>query len=766
MLRKDRLFSVTGLFALSIFTSAFLLFMVQPLFSKIVLPSLGGASAVWITLMFVYQGLLLLGYGYAHALSHWVPQRLQIPLHLLLLIASFLMLPLAAHADLTLPETAHPILWLIKTALLGVGLPFFVLSATSPLIQHWFAHTPHGKNKNPYVLYAVSNFGSLLALLGYPLLLERFLPLSQQSDSWLGVYMVYALLLFVCGLTTHTLWRKTRVSEETKLTADPIKDKNLVPQVSKGRMFHWLLLALVPSSMLLGVTGYITTQITSLPLLWVVPLALYLCTFIFAFAEKQVLPPKLVRTLAGIGLVGVIAIVAMRQNYTDTAMLWHLGTFFFIALALHQILAEKKPAAKHLTGFYFIMSLGGVLGGAVNAIAAPLLFNNVYEYPLILAIAGILLWPYQRQYVTELYESKRLARGFGLFFDIAVPLTLFLLVTLPGHNLRVGKFSLDFRDEQSLHLAIIATVLLALVSFQKPFRLAVGAALILAGGLFINTLSDSHTLTTRSFYSTYSVVFDSDKLAYKLLTLGTSATQGAQSIDPEHALRTTYFYNLDGADTKLPEDIYASDWASIGLGVGTIACLSPLPNKTTFIEIDPMVYELAHDSGYFTYLQDCPGQNPVIIGDGRAKLENFAENSLGLIALDAFSGSSIPTHILTREAFEMYLTKLKPNGVIMVNISNRHINLLPLLTRQAKELGLVGMHRTPRPPKFSHWMMLSREKASIAGLAEAGWEPLPEADMSLQPWTDSFATILPLLDSKWRDFVKADKARKKAEAEQ
>lgn len=756
MLSKNNLFSMTSLFALSIFTSAFLLFMVQPLFSKIVLPSLGGASAVWITLMFVYQGLLLLGYGYAHALSHWVPQRLQVPLHLILVIASFLMLPLAAHADLALPADAQPILWLIKTALLGVGLPFFVLSATSPLIQHWFAHTPHGKNKNPYVLYAISNFGSLLALLGYPLLLERFLPLNLQSDSWLGVYMVYAFLLFVCGLVTHTLWQRARTAEATKVTPDPIKSENLIPKVAFKRVIHWLFLALVPSSMLLGVTGYITTQITSLPLLWVVPLALYLCTFIFAFAEKQVLSPTLVRALAGIGLVGIIVLDLLNKNYTHTALLWHLGTFFFIALALHQILAAKKPAAKHLTGFYFIMSLGGVLGGAVNAIAAPLLFNNIYEYPLILAVAGLLLWPYQRVYVTELYESKTLAKSLGWFFDITVPLALFLLATLPGLNMTIGQYNLNLRDEQSMQAAVIAAFIIAAVSFQKPFRLAMGAALILAGGLFMNTLNDDHIFTKRSFYSTYSVVFNSNKLAYQLLTLGSSATQGAQSIDPENALNTNYFYNLEGADTKLPADIYASDWASIGLGVGTIACLSPLPNKTTFIEIDPMVYEIAHDSGYFTYLRDCPGQNPVIIGDGRAELDKFEGNTLGLIALDAFSGSSIPAHTLTREAFEMYLSKLMPNGVIMVNISNQHINLLPLLTRQAKELGLHGMHRPPKPPKYSHWMMLSRDKNSVARLAESGWRPLPEANMNLRPWTDSFATILPLLDTEWQEYISAE----------
>lgn len=738
-----------SLFAFTIFTSAFLLFMVQPLFSKIVLPSLGGATAVWITLMFVYQGLLLLGYGYAHGLSHWLPRRLQVPLHLLLLGLSFLTLPLAAHISLTLPDGANPILWLIQAALLGVGLPFFVLSATSPLIQHWFAHTPHGKDKNPYVLYAVSNFGSLLALLGYPLILERFLPLNLQSNTWLFMYIGFGFLIAACGLLTHTFWRKSARSTHA---ADPLQNAHLLPKAKPARMGHWLLLALVPSSMLLGVTSYITTQITSLPLLWVVPLALYLTTFIFAFAEKQILPPPIVRMAANIGLAGVVLIAVFNYTYHGAALLWHLYTFFFVALALHQILADKKPAAAQLTGFYFIMSLGGVLGGALNAIAAPLLFNNVYEYPLILGLAGVLLWRHQKRYFDEIYASKTLARGLEVALDILTPILLFLLVTLPSRSINLFGYVLDLTHENARALGAVFAVLLVIASLQKPFRLAVGAGLVLAGGMVMHTLADGHTLTKRSFYSTYSVVFDNEALAYKLLTLGSAATQGSQSIDPEHALSTLYFYNLDGAESLLPEAIYKSDWASVGLGVGTLACLSPWPNKTTFIEIDPLVADIAHDSGYFTYLKDCQGENPVIIGDGRAKIATeFAENSLGLIALDAFSGSSIPTHILTREAFEMYLTKLKPDGVIMVNISNLHINLLPLMARQAKDLGLYGLHRPPVPPKYSYWVLLSKDPKTLENLkAHQGWHELPAPPKNLKPWTDSFATILPLLDSGWK----------------
>ena len=738
--------TLTYLYGATILLSASLLFMVQPLFAKILLPSLGGASAVWVTLMFVYQGLLLLGYGYAHGLSHWLPQRWQIPLHLVLVALSFYWLPIASRAVLDAPATAMPIDWLITTALVGIGAPFFMLSATSPLLQHWFAHLPHKRSSNPYFLYAVSNIGSLGALLAYPFLFERFLPLGWQQGSWFWAYVVFAFLLLACGVLARDNWQQKTVGKQTDPLGSETISKALAP-VKLTTTLHWLVLSVVPSSLLLGVTTYITTQITSLPLLWVVPLALYLLTFVIAFSERPIIRPGQSVVLAAIGFGGILLLAAGGYAFSGFSLIWHLLSFFFIALALHHTLASKKPAAAKLTGFYFVMSLGGVLGGSINAVVAPLVFSSVYEYPLMLLAAALLLAPYQKRMFAEVYQSKRLAKTLAWGMDILLPLALFALLWLPGKKVVAFGYSVLFPDFVSTPMALTLTFLVVFSGLKRPFRLGFAAAMVLGGMVALHNYSADHILTKRSFYGTYSIFFNEEWLAYDLISEGTSARQGSQSIDPEKALRTDFFYNFGGLREHLPEELFKTPWASAGLGVGTVACLSPYPNKVTFVEIDPLVVALAKDSGYFTYLKNCPGENPVIVGDGRRIIaEKFAENSLGMIFLDTFSGASIPTHMLTKEAFATYLDKLTPDGVLAINVTNLHFDLIPLVARQAEDLGLTGLHIAPTERHKSTWVVLARKQAHLGTLeTDPDWHPLPSAPKNLRGWSDSFATLLPLL---------------------
>ena len=739
--------TLTVLYGVTIFLSAGLLFMVQPLFAKILLPHLGGASAVWVTLMFVYQGLLLLGYGYAHALSHWLPRRIQIPLHLLLAGGSFYWLPLASRVVLDAPESAMPLGWLIAVALAGIGAPFFILSATSPLLQHWFAHLPHPRRENPYFLYAVSNIGSLGALLAYPFGLERFLTLAWQQQSWLLGYVAFTIALAASGFVAIKLWQK---NPTVPMQADPLGAEDLTPateNIPKTRVLHWLVLALVPSSLLLGVTSYITTQITSLPLLWVVPLALYLLTFVIAFSEKPVISRRLSVLLAAAGFAGILMLAAGSFTFTTFALVWHLVAFFFVTLALHHILAAKKPPAHGLTGFYFIMSLGGVLGGGFNAVVAPLVFDNVYEYPLMLIAAALLLAPCQRRMFREVYQSKALAKGLAGALDVLLPVLIFGLLWLPGKVIKAFGYSVQFANPIGEALTVLLLTAMVALSLRRPFRLGFAAALVLLGTVTLHSFNPDHVLTKRSFYGTYSIFFSEPRLAYDLRSEGSSARQGSQSIQPEKELQTDFFYNFSALRTHLPENIYSQPWASAGLGVGTIACLSPRENKTTFIEIDPLVVELAKDSGYFTYLKKCPGENPVLVGDGRRVLtDKFGENSLGMIFLDTFSGAAIPTHMLTKEAFRMYLDKLLPQGLLAINITNNHFDLLPLVARQAAELGLTALHNPASSRHRSTWVILAREKQHLGRLPQhPDWPPLPAVPQNLRPWTDSFATLLPLL---------------------
>ena len=738
--------TLTYLYGATILLSASLLFMVQPLFAKMLLPALGGASAVWVTLMFVYQGLLLLGYGYAHGLSHWLPQRWQIPLHLVLVALSFYWLPIASRAVLEAPATAMPLDWLILTALAGIGAPFFMLSATSPLLQHWFAHLPHKRSANPYFLYAVSNIGSLGALLAYPFLFERFLALGWQQGSWFWAYVVFTLLLLACGVLARDNWQQKAVSKQT----DPLRSETIREAWAPVKLtttLHWLTLSLVPSSLLLGVTTYITTQITSLPLLWVVPLALYLLTFVIAFSEKPLISPRQSVVSAAVGFAGILLLTAADYGFTSLSLMWHLLSFFFVAQALHHILAGKKPAAEKLTGFYFVMSLGGVLGGSVNAVVAPLVFSSVYEYPLMLLAAALLLAPHQKRLFQEVYQSRRLAKGLAWGLDALLPLALFALLWLPGKKIVLAGYAVTFAPFISLPLTMFLTLLVVFLSLQRPFRLGFAAALVLGGMVALHNYSADHIMTKRSFYGTYSILFNEERLAYDLISQGTSARQGSQSIDPEEALRTDFFYNFAGLREHLPEELFKKPWASAGLGVGTVACLSPYENKVTFIEIDPLVVALAQDSGYFTYLKNCPGENPVMVGDGRRMItEKFAKNSLGMIFLDTFSGASIPTHMLTKEAFRTYLEKLTPDGILAINVTNLHFDLVPLVARQAADLGLVGLYVTPTERHKSTWVVLARKAAHLGTLeADPDWRPLPPAPENLRGWTDSFATLLPLL---------------------
>ena len=738
--------NLTLLFGLTIFMSAGLLFMVQPLFAKILLPHLGGSSSVWVTLMFVYQGLLLLGYGYAHGLSHWLPQKIQIPLHLTLAAVSFYWLPIASKVVLEAPATAMPLGWLIGVALLGIGAPFFILSATSPLLQHWFAHLPHPRRENPYFLYAVSNIGSLGALLAYPFLLERYLLLDWQQTGWLAGYAFFALLLVTTGFVAIKFWHP---QPTTPKEADPLAS-DVAPSLAstpKGRILHWLFLAMVPSSLLLGVTSYITTQITSLPLLWVVPLALYLLTFVVAFSNKPLISKEHSVLLAAFGFGGILLLAATHATFSTVAIFWHLLSFFFITLALHHVLAAKKPAAKKLTSFYFMMSLGGVLGGGYNALVAPLLFESVYEYPLMLLLSAFLLMPYQKRIFNRLYESQTLAKRVALGLDVLLPFVIFALLWLPGKTLKILDYTISFPTFFNTSITLFIVLVILFCSIQRPFRLGFAAALLLLGTVTLHTFNPDHILTKRSFYGTYSIFFNEKNLSYDLISEGSSARQGSQSIEPVKALQTEFFYNFSGLREQLPASLLRKPWASAGLGVGTIACLSPHENKVTFIEIDPLVVHLARESGYFTYLKECPGENTVIVGDGRRMLtDKFDENSLGMVFLDTFSGSAIPTHMLTLEAFDVYLKKLIAEGLIVINITNMHFDLLPLVARQAQALGLTGLYSKYTKRHNSQWVLLARQPEHWGQLhQDPDWHPLPEPPQNLHPWTDSFASLLPLL---------------------
>lgn len=662
--------SVLALFALSIAAGAALLFVVEPLFARLALPVLGGAPAVWNTALVFYQATLLAGYLYAHLLRR-LPRAAQLVVHLPLLAAAFLVLPIAMPAGWAPPADADPVGWLLVVLAVSVGLPFFAVSTTSPLLQEWFARTRHQRSRDPYFLYAASNVGSFLGLVAYPFLLEPYLRLVDQARLWEVAYALLAVLVVACGVVA---WRSASAARECAADTE---------RLGWRRRARWVALAAVPSSLLLGVTTYLTTDIASVPLLWVVPLALYLLTFVHAFGG-QVLVAQ--RTLARALPVAVVLMTAfLTANALETGLGpsgvlagAHLLTFAIVALLLHGALAEDRPGSARLTEFYLWVSLGGVAGGAFNALVAPLIFPTVVEYPLAL-LAACLVAPGLRPIVR-----------------------------------------------------VVAST--AVVLF---------AAYGLVGG------SARTLVLERSFFGVHHVVADEqDGLR---VYLNGSTLHGSQHTDPARRLETTSYYTSAGPLGDVMRASRGEPVAVVGLGAGTMACLGESGQRVDFYELDPLVAHIARRD--FTYLADCPPATRVILGDGRLSLAASSDR-YGLVVLDAFTSDAIPVHLLTREALALYLSRLEPHGLMAFHVSNRHLDLEPVLGDLAVADGLVALTRedldvpqarVEEGASGSTVVVIARTREDLALLASApGWRDT-RTDPSAGVWTDDYSSVFAIL---------------------
>jgi SAM-dependent methyltransferase len=734
------------LYALTLFLSATLLFLVQPMFAKMVLPLLGGAPAVWNTCMVFYQAALLAGYVYAHLSIRLLGARRQAALHLLLVLLPGLVLPITVAAEWTPPPEANPIPWLLALLAFSVGLPFWVVSASGPMLQAWFANTGHRSAHDPYFLYAASNAGSMLALLGYPVLVEPRLSLAQQSQVWTWGYVLLAVLLL---LSAVAMWRSP--SPPAEVANEP---GNETPAPSWQRRGRWLLLALVPSSLLLGVTTHIATDIASVPLLWVIPLALYLLTFILVFARRQLLPHAWMLRVQPFLVLPLAAWFCLNRAETSWLMVpLHLLTFFVVAMVCHGELAATRPGTRHLTEFYLWLSLGGVLGGTLNAIVAPLVFSTVIEYPLVLA-ASILLRP-------KLGEPQSAVRA--RLWDFALP--VFLAVALIGvirvANLLGHQLSLWVGGPL---LAVGATVCLAFIN--RPLRMALGtAALMLTSAALVNQSGTSGTLIPRSREATHVersffgvIRVRQDQAGQTNTMIHGSTRHGIQSWRPELRREPLSYYHRGGplgqVLTSLINAGRLRQVAVIGLGTGTIAAYGQPGMEITYYEIDPAVLRLAQDPKWFTYLADSRAKIHVVLGDARQMFATAPPQGYDLIVVDAFSSDSIPMHLLTREALHLYLEKLADGGLIAFHVSNRYLRLEPIVARLAEEAGLecvaqrdkVSTEDSALGKESSHWAILARHRNGLAKqAADPRWHR-PNVGPHTPRWTDDFSNILGVLN--------------------
>ena len=730
--------AVLLLFLLTLFLSAFLLFCVQPMIAKMVLPLLGGSPAVWSTCMVFFQAALLAGYAYAHATTTWMGVRRQTIVQTGLLLVPLFVLPFAIPPDAarSLSPEANPTGWLFGLLLGMVALPFFVVATSAPLLQRWFTQTGHPAGSDPYFLYGASNLGSMLALLAYPLVVEPNLRLAQQSMAWTVGYGVYVVLALGC---VTVVWRGQQGALTNPDSSAPTRE---IHRLRLGQVSRWVVLAFIPTSLMLGVTMYLTTDIAAIPLLWVIPLALYLLTFILTFARRPILPHSwIVRALpmAAVMLALILSISSVAQ---PIFLLLHLVVFFLAAMVCHGELVQCRPGQEHLTAFYLAMSCGGVLGGLFNALIAPLVFDRIAEYPLALVLACLAL-PKARIDANE-HRSRAL--------DGALPLCLGVLtwVLVTGLQRRSGSTQDDLPAKFAFGLAVL--ICYAFKDRPVRFGLALGAVLMVAGTY---TSSYGRVLYQhRNYFGVLRVTYDASGNLNRLIHGHT--LHGQQSLDPDRRLEPLTYYHRTGPIGQVFEVLHTrdpgADVALVGLGAGSLAAYAEPGQRLTYYEIDPIVAKIARDTRFFTFLEDSRAASvAVVLGDARLRLGDAPGHAYGLIVLDAFSSDAIPTHLLTREALRLYRDKLKEGGILAFHISNKCIDLIPILGALARDAGLQCLVRRDLDLPASElnigkepstWAVMAASQADLGLLShDSRWLP-PRVPPAEAVWTDDFSSII------------------------
>ncbi|WP_394824153.1 spermidine synthase [Pendulispora albinea] len=739
------------MFAIALFMSATLLFCVQPMIGKMLLPLLGGAPAVWVTCMVFFQAALLVGYGYSHLLTHHVKVRGQVLVHSLVLLLPLLFLPLAFSGDetATWDPAATPVWRLMALLAVRVGLPFVVVSTSAPLLQRWFSTIGHPSGKDPYFLYAASNAGSMLALAAYPAVMEPTMRLAEQSSFWRWAYIGFIVLVMACGAVV--LKRAPEVAA-AEAKAGPAAHEGAAEgdeaepdrAIGLGDRLRWIGLSFVPSSMLLGVTTYVTTDIAATPLFWVLPLALYLLTFILVFAKRP--PISHERSVAVLPFLTTITVLIYIGEFARPAWLFitpHLLLLFFASMVGHGALAKDRPPAKHLTEFFFWISVGGVLGGIFNGIVAPLVFDRVIEYPLAIALACLC----RAESLRAPPEERRR--------DLLVPLALGAITA--GLVLALRAWGMP-SIKNDISFAIFALAVFVNHTTKKhPLRFALGVGAVLAASYFNYGAIGRTVYVARNFFGVVKVTHDeTDKFVQ---IVHGSTLHGLQFLDPAKRNVATAYYHATGPLGQVIEMYRAHPAASsnavIGLGAGAISTYARPGETWTYYEIDPIVEIVARDPRYFTFVHDSfpdPSALRIELGDARLKIRNAPDHGYGLLILDAFSSDSVPVHLVTREAMALYLAKLAPGGILAFHVTNRHLDLRPVFASVAHDAGLVLYGRSDlqvsddltvsNGKTGSRWLVAARDAETLRAIAsDPQWERL-EADPARRPWTDDFSNIL------------------------
>ena len=734
--------SLVTVFTLSIFLSAALLFSVQPMFSKLALPLLGGAPNVWNTAMVFFQAMLLGGYLYAHFLSKFFAMRIQVLVHALVSSVGLLFIPLTIASGWEPPVGGAQSFWLIGLFAVSVGVPFFAISANSPLLQRWFSRTDDKDADDPYFLYAASNAGSLLSLCLYPIYFEPMMRLRDQTQLWgYGYILMVAAILIAGGFAYSRLKDTAPEAAEQALAVAP---------VTWSTRSYWMFLAFIPSSLMLAVTTYMTTDVTSAPFLWIIPLALFLLTFIIVFAKKPIVTfSQLSKLFPWVVLAALLSAVGFKSGAV-LPILISLVSYFIITLLCHSRLAETRPETEHLTEFYIWMSVGGVLGGIFSALVAPQIFTGTYEYFLLLFLASFVVF--------EPGETRK---------DKFIQVGIFLVIAIVCY----GLLTLLQNNGVSIRMSVIVAITIFFVAMRfvrkerkylySEMVLTFMIVLLLPSGLRGMVMKD------RSFFGVIEVAsFELEHGKVHMFSHGTTL-HNLQMMKPGLREVPLSYYSEGGTFDQALDAARSSygdlNVSIVGLGAGAMACHEESGDDWTYFEIDPAIVDMALNPEYFTYMQDCSFESDVRIGDARLKIKDLPVNSQDIIMIDAFSSNVIPAHLVTKEALELYRSRLKENGLIFFHTSNRLLDVTSVVVHLANSENLEARYISYTKPKDAKYKeYINSSDAVVVGTKVAieaanlgtDWTKFsPSPDVG--EWTDDYSHIWGTLIARHRGNGKA-----------
>ena len=725
-------------YVVTMLLSASLLFLIEPMFARMALPLLGGTPAVWAIALCFFQAALLGGYVYAHILNKYVGPWTASVTHLVLMAGGWFFLPV--HIETSAVPTNGTVagLWLVAVMAKSIGYPFFFLSATAPLLQSWFARTIHPNADNPYFLYSASNIGSIGALILYPFLVEPNMGLALQAKLW---STGYGLLMIGIAISSLFMLRHLR---------SPFTNWINVAQqpISVRRKLWWIFMAFVPSALLVAWTNHITTDIASAPFLWLPPLVLYLLSFVAVFRDKPLIPLPVARIAQLLTLPVCFAVQFSLPLFLTTLVIMSGAVFFFTTTIIcHRQLYETRPQAAQLTEFYMLMSVGGVLGGLFVSLLAPVAFSSVTEYPLLM-VAALLSW-------SPLFSTEKLA---ALSRLAVVPLAVFG-VAIVARPLMGGQVSLtDFLDIKNVSIAGFA----ALTAYFVLVRSLGAGTVCLLLALYIGIVPiPTERLLLRNYFGEIKIIDGGAEEPYRVLQHGTTM-HGAERLSElasdytglPHALT---YYSPEGGMAKallstqqrLAAEGRTGTYGIVGLGTGSLACYAKPGEDWAYYEIDPNVTKVARDPNQFSFLSKCKPDMAVIEGDARLTLKNSPEKSLDYLLIDAFSSDSVPVHLMTTEAMKLYLSKMKDDGILVMHVTNRYMDLVPVV---AANLAAIDPSLQARvldfaPSKFdiaathSIAIAISRNPKALNILDQQGGTTPLELQTGIDPWTDDFANL-------------------------